>query len=124
MILHRRGAIASAAQRAPRSALSAAEVAEVEFLLARQARRLALNHVLAPTALGLLGEYEGWNAMASGGVERALVVAVGDLDERAGGDLEAGTAEFEHAALGADGDLGAFAGAHRAGIGRWYDAGP
>jgi 4-hydroxy-tetrahydrodipicolinate synthase len=41
MILARRGAIASAAQRAPRSGLSTREVAEVEFLLARQARRLA-----------------------------------------------------------------------------------
>jgi 4-hydroxy-tetrahydrodipicolinate synthase len=40
-ILARRGAIASAAQRAPRSTLGAAELAEVEFLLARQARRLA-----------------------------------------------------------------------------------
>jgi len=35
----------------------------------RQARRLTLNHVLAPAALGLLAEYEGWNPMAAGGVE-------------------------------------------------------
>ena len=40
-ILAKRGAIASAAQRAPRSSLSAPEIAEVEFLLARQSRRLA-----------------------------------------------------------------------------------
>jgi 4-hydroxy-tetrahydrodipicolinate synthase len=40
-ILHQRGAIASSAQRAPRATLSASEVAEVEFLLARQSRRLA-----------------------------------------------------------------------------------
>jgi hypothetical protein len=45
----------------------------------RQARRLALNHVLAPAALGLLAEYEGWEPMAAGGVETrplgALVAA-------------------------------------------------
>jgi 4-hydroxy-tetrahydrodipicolinate synthase len=40
-ILHKRGAIASPVQRAPRATLSAREVAEVEFLLSRQARRLA-----------------------------------------------------------------------------------
>ena len=40
-ILHQRGAIASAAQRAPRSGLSAHDYAEVAFLVARQARRLA-----------------------------------------------------------------------------------
>jgi 4-hydroxy-tetrahydrodipicolinate synthase len=40
-ILHKRGAIVSAAQRAPRVGLSAADIADVEFLLARQARRLA-----------------------------------------------------------------------------------
>lgn len=40
-ILHKRGAIPSAAQRAPSSALSAREIAEVEFLLARQSARLA-----------------------------------------------------------------------------------
>lgn len=39
-ILHKRGAIPSAAQRAPRATLSAREIAEVEFLLVRQARRL------------------------------------------------------------------------------------
>lgn len=40
-ILHKRGAIASAAQRRPVAAIGAREIAEVEFLLARQARRLA-----------------------------------------------------------------------------------
>ncbi len=40
-ILHKRGAIPSAAQRAPRATLSGREITEVEFLLARQARRLA-----------------------------------------------------------------------------------
>ncbi len=40
-ILHKRGAIASPAQRRPTSALNAREVAEVEFLLARLERRLA-----------------------------------------------------------------------------------
>lgn len=40
-ILHQRGAIASPAQRTPRSGLSARDLAEVAFLLARQARRLA-----------------------------------------------------------------------------------
>ena len=40
-ILQRRGAIASAAQRRPAVTLSAADIADVEFLLARQARRLA-----------------------------------------------------------------------------------
>ncbi len=40
-ILHQRGAIASPAQRAPRATLSARELGEVEFLIARQARRLA-----------------------------------------------------------------------------------
>ncbi len=40
-ILAKRGAIASAAQRMPRLVLSAADIAEVEFLLARQTRRLA-----------------------------------------------------------------------------------
>jgi len=40
-ILARRGAIASDAQRTPRSALNQAEIAEVEFLLARQSDRLA-----------------------------------------------------------------------------------
>ena len=39
-ILAKRGAIASAAQRSPRSTLNAHEIAEVEFLLARQTRRL------------------------------------------------------------------------------------
>ena len=39
-VLHKRGAIASAAQRRPEVTLSAAEIAEVEFLLGRQARRL------------------------------------------------------------------------------------
>ncbi|MBN8891538.1 MAG: dihydrodipicolinate synthase family protein [Rhodospirillales bacterium 70-18] len=40
-ILHKRGAIASAAQRRPGSTLGAREIEEVEFLLARQARRVA-----------------------------------------------------------------------------------
>jgi 4-hydroxy-tetrahydrodipicolinate synthase len=40
-VLHKRGAIPSAAQRAPGVALTAREIGEVEFLLARQARRLA-----------------------------------------------------------------------------------
>jgi 4-hydroxy-tetrahydrodipicolinate synthase len=40
-VLAKRGAIASAAQRTPRATLSAADIADVEFLLARQARRLA-----------------------------------------------------------------------------------
>jgi len=40
-LLAQRGAIASAAQRTPRVALSASDIADVEFLLARQARRLA-----------------------------------------------------------------------------------
>jgi 4-hydroxy-tetrahydrodipicolinate synthase len=40
-ILHKRGAIASPAQRRPVGAIGAREIAEVEFLLARQARRLA-----------------------------------------------------------------------------------
>ncbi len=40
-ILHKRGAIASPAQRRPISALNDREVAEVEFLLARLERRLA-----------------------------------------------------------------------------------
>jgi 4-hydroxy-tetrahydrodipicolinate synthase len=40
-ILHRRGAIASPAQRRPVSAIGPREVAEVEMLLARQSRRLA-----------------------------------------------------------------------------------
>ncbi len=40
-VLHKRGAIASAAQRRPAVALNAREIAEVEFLLARQERRLA-----------------------------------------------------------------------------------
>ncbi len=39
-ILHKRGAISAPAQRAPRVGLSAADIADVEFLLARQARRL------------------------------------------------------------------------------------
>ena len=39
-ILHKRGAIASAAQRRPASSLNAREIAEVEFLLARLERRL------------------------------------------------------------------------------------
>ncbi len=39
-ILAKRGAIASAAQRIPRVTLNARELAEVEFLLARQERRL------------------------------------------------------------------------------------
>ena len=39
----------------------------------RQARRLALNHVLAPAALGLLSEYEGWNPMAAGGIETRTI---------------------------------------------------
>jgi 4-hydroxy-tetrahydrodipicolinate synthase len=39
-VLHKRGAIASAAQRRPGSSLSAAEIAEVEFLFARVERRL------------------------------------------------------------------------------------
>ena len=39
-ILAKRGAIASAAQRTPRVTLNARELAEVEFLLARQQRRL------------------------------------------------------------------------------------
>ena len=40
-ILHKRGAIASPAQRRPVGAIGAREIAEVEFLLVRQARRLA-----------------------------------------------------------------------------------
>ena len=40
-VLHKRGAIASAAQRRPATALNVREIAEVAFLLARQARRLA-----------------------------------------------------------------------------------
>lgn len=40
-ILHRRGAIASPMQRRPVGTIGAREIAEVEFLLARQARRLA-----------------------------------------------------------------------------------
>ena len=40
-ILHRRGAIASPAQRAPRVSLTARELAEIDFLLDRQTRRLA-----------------------------------------------------------------------------------
>jgi 4-hydroxy-tetrahydrodipicolinate synthase len=40
-ILAKRGAIPSATQRSPRSSLSARDIADVEFLLARQARRLA-----------------------------------------------------------------------------------
>ena len=40
-ILHKRGAIASPAQRRPVGAIGAREIAEVEFLLARQAKRLA-----------------------------------------------------------------------------------
>jgi 4-hydroxy-tetrahydrodipicolinate synthase len=40
-ILHKRGAIASPAQRRPVGAIGPREIAEVEFLLARQARRLA-----------------------------------------------------------------------------------
>jgi 4-hydroxy-tetrahydrodipicolinate synthase len=40
-ILHKRGAIASPAQRRPVGTIGAREIAEVEFLLARQARRLA-----------------------------------------------------------------------------------
>ncbi len=40
-ILAKRGAIGCAAQRAPRSALSAQDIADVEFLLERQARRVA-----------------------------------------------------------------------------------
>ena len=39
-ILHKRGAIPTPAQRAPRATLSGREIAEGEFLLARQARRL------------------------------------------------------------------------------------
>lgn len=39
-VLHKRGAIASAAQRRPGSALSAEEIAEVEFLFARVEKRL------------------------------------------------------------------------------------
>lgn len=39
-LLHKRGAIASAAQRRPALALNGREIAEVEFLLARQERRL------------------------------------------------------------------------------------
>jgi 4-hydroxy-tetrahydrodipicolinate synthase len=40
-ILHKRGAIASPAQRRPVGAIGPREIAEVEFLLARQAKRLA-----------------------------------------------------------------------------------
>ena len=40
-LLHKRGAIASPAQRRPVVAIGAREIAEVEFLLARQERRLA-----------------------------------------------------------------------------------
>lgn len=40
-VLARRGALASAAMRKPAPVLSAADVAEVEFLIARQERRLA-----------------------------------------------------------------------------------
>lgn len=40
-ILHKRGAIASPAQRRPVGAIGPREIAEVEFLLSRQARRLA-----------------------------------------------------------------------------------
>ena len=40
-LLHQRGAIASPAQRRPSASLSAQDIADVEFLLARQARRLA-----------------------------------------------------------------------------------
>ena len=40
-LLHQRGAIAAPAQRRPHASLSAADIADVEFLLARQARRLA-----------------------------------------------------------------------------------
>ena len=40
-LLAKRGAIAHAAQRNPASGLSAADIADVEFLLARQTRRLA-----------------------------------------------------------------------------------
>jgi 4-hydroxy-tetrahydrodipicolinate synthase len=40
-VLQKRGAIASAAQRRPATALNAVEVAEVEFLLGRLERRLA-----------------------------------------------------------------------------------
>ena len=39
-LLHKRGAIASAAQRRPALALNGREIAEVEFLLTRQERRL------------------------------------------------------------------------------------
>jgi 4-hydroxy-tetrahydrodipicolinate synthase len=39
-VLARRGVIASAAMRRPRAALSAADVADIELLLARQERRL------------------------------------------------------------------------------------
>ncbi|MCK8785923.1 virulence factor SrfB [Roseomonas sp. NAR14] len=42
----------------------------------RQARRLALNHVLAPAALGLLAEYEGWSPLAAGGVETRTLGAL------------------------------------------------
>ncbi len=35
----------------------------------RQARRLTLNHVLAPAALAVLGEYESWDPMLPGSVE-------------------------------------------------------
>jgi 4-hydroxy-tetrahydrodipicolinate synthase len=40
-VLHKRGAIASPAQRAPRATLTAHDIADIEFLLVRQARRLA-----------------------------------------------------------------------------------
>jgi 4-hydroxy-tetrahydrodipicolinate synthase len=40
-ILAQRGALASAAMRRPAAALSAADLKDVEFLLARQARKLA-----------------------------------------------------------------------------------
>ncbi|CAH2603865.1 conserved protein of unknown function [Rhodovastum atsumiense] len=50
---------------------------------ARQARRLALSHLFAPAALGLLTEYESWDPMVASSVETRLLGAL--LAARAGG---------------------------------------
>lgn len=42
----------------------------------RQARRLVLNHVLAPAAIGLLAEYEAWDTLSPAGTERRGLAAL------------------------------------------------
>ena len=56
----------------------------------RHARRLVVNHVLVPAALGLLGEYESWNPLADAGVVQRRL---GDLLAARAGGVRAVTRE-------------------------------